>query len=316
MTPRLRGIAARQGNVFSTGDALRAGYTQQEVQRERRRGEWQSVSKGAYAERAVVESADEHALFGLRVAGALLTTRPGACASHASAAVLHGLPLLRLPEGVDLTTDTGAHLARRGYRLHVAPLPVEHRDTAAHGVSRTALARTVVDVARRLPLEEAVVVADAALASGKVSRAEVAAVLEWMQRWPGTAAARRTLDSADPRSESPGESLGRVRIVELGYAVDLQVRVSGLSGRVYRVDFVIDGIVIGEFDGKAKYTDPAMLRGRDPSAVLVAEKLRQEDLEDAGWPVVRFGWRDAHDPATLRRKIDAALARARRNRAT
>jgi hypothetical protein len=59
------------------------------------------------------------------------------------------------------------------------------------GVLVTSVARTVVDLARSVPFEEAVVVADAALAGGLVDRAELEQAVRRAQRWPGVPAARR-----------------------------------------------------------------------------------------------------------------------------
>ncbi|NHC46537.1 hypothetical protein [Motilibacter aurantiacus] len=226
--------------------------------------------------------------------------------------MLLGLPLLRPPERVEISAPTGAHRDRPGLGLVRSPLPGHHVEVGRDGLRRTTAARTVLDLARSGAFDDAVAAADVALRHGLVTRDVLQSELVAMARWPGVRAARHVVEFADGRAESPGESLARVRLVSLGYEVDLQVQIAGLSGTVHRVDFLIDGLVVGEFDGQVKYADPAFLRGRAPADVLMAERRRQQDLEDAGRVVVRFDWATLHDDARLRRKVDAAVTRARR----
>ena len=62
-------------------------------------------------------------------------------------------------------------------------------------------------------------------------------------------------------------------------------------------------MVLGEADGRGKYTDPT---------VLYAEKTRQEALERAGWIVVRWTWDElARTPEVVVARIAAALERGR-----
>lgn len=67
-----------------------------------------------------------------------------------------------------------------------------------------------------------------------------------------------------------------------------------------RVDFYWDCGVVGEADGRSKYDD------RD---VLIREKLRQEELENAGLVVVRWTWSDLATPSLLPR-LQRAFERA------
>lgn len=112
----------------------------------------------------------------------------------------------------------------------------------------------------------------------------------------GNAQARRLLPLADIRLESILEARSWWQWSRAGLPMpEPQVWVSGRSGRRYRVDFRW-GRVIGEADGAVKY-----LTARD----LWAEKLRQEDLEQAGFVVVRWTWAD------LARQPDRVVARIR-----
>jgi hypothetical protein len=102
----------------------------------------------------------------------------------------------------------------------------------------TSRARTVLDLARILPMTQAVAAGDRALALG-LTRQELDYGLLNMERWPGIRAARRVVDFLDKRSESAGESTSRVRLMEEGLPrPELQQEIFGPDGRlVARVDF-------------------------------------------------------------------------------
>jgi len=118
---------------------------------------------------------------------------------------------------------------------------------------------------------------------------------------------RRTLleavSRADPRIETVLESISWNAFIDA--ELDLptpQVTLVGASGRRWRVDFVFDDRVIGECDGAMKY-------GNADS--LWREKKRQEDLEQAGYIVVRWTWEEImHRPWEVVERIRRALARA------
>ena len=106
-----------------------------------------------------------------------------------------------------------------------------------------------------------------------------------MSGWPGVGRARRAAALLDPRSESVGESLSRVLLVEAGLApTDLQLPVVGADGDlVGRVDFAWpEHRTIGEFDGRVKYG-----RGsQDGSA----------ERDKRGWEDVVWGGEDPRGP--------------------
>src|SRR6185437_1511196 len=92
--------------------------------------------------------------------------------------------------------------ARRGSEVHVHCAPLRADEiVVVNGVVGTSLARTVVDVARAVPFEQAVVVADAALRAG-LGRPVLAEALRRAKGWLGAPAARRAAAFADGRSES------------------------------------------------------------------------------------------------------------------
>lgn len=165
------------------------------------------------------------------------------------------------------------------------------------GVPVTSVARTVVDIARAVSFERAVVIADASLALKLVDREGLAAALVRSTGWPGSPAARRAVAFADGRVESVGESRSRVAPARCGLPEPLlQWDVIGRAGHwLARVDFGWPAFrTIGEFDGRVKYG--RLLRpGQTAGDVVFEEKRREDELRDEGLGVVRWTWADLDD---------------------
>lgn len=69
-------------------------------------------------------------------------------------------------------------------------------------------------------------------------------------------------------------------------------------------------MIIIEFDGEGKYMD------YEPTpAVLLAERRREALLMEQGWIFIRLRWSDLERPDDVRRRIEAAIDRARRRTA-
>jgi hypothetical protein len=146
--------------------------------------------------------------------------------------------------------------------------------------------RTVVDLTRTLPFRDAVVITDSALRQEKekTTKHELRQVLAVCTQWPGVKQARKAVDFADERSDSPLESVARVVIAEAGLPPpELQATVHG-PGFAFRVDFLWkDQRVILEGDGLLKYNDR-----KD----LIKQFDRDRLLRDAGYQVVHYTWRE------------------------
>jgi hypothetical protein len=226
--------------------------------------------------------------------------------------VLHGLPTW--PEAIDrvhVTRNRSSGGNRRAVvQVHTAPL-VADQITTIDGVTVTSLARTVLDLCRTVPLEQAVAAGDRALAYGMVS-AVLEDKLAQMARLPGTRQARRAVALLDPRSESPGESMSRVRLRQDGVpAPELQQDIHDGDGRlVARVDFYWEEQrTIGEFDGKIKY-GRLLKTGQSVHDAIFAEKVREDALRDLGWQIVRWLWADLCRPGVIRDRVFRAFARS------
>lgn len=283
--------------MFTLEQARAAGITSSALRHARSRGRLHRPRRGVYA----VPSTDPaRALVQSDLAAALAVT--GATLSHLSAARWLGMPTLRpSPPCITLPSSTGRE--HPGVHVHRASLAVAGHLTHFGAIDVTSPARTVVDLGREHGIDAAVVAGDFALRAGLTTASELLAVIDQCAGWPGVVAARNALALLDRRSESPLESLSRIRLAACGLAEpDLQAEISDEHGAfAARVDFLFDGRVIGEADGMNKYSSPD---------VLHAEKMRQERLERLGYVVVRWMWHDITRMDVVAARIRRALARS------
>jgi hypothetical protein len=293
-----------------TRDLLEAGFSPAEVARLARTGQLVRLRRGVYTS-PTHQPLGVEAQHRLLVAATLPLLAPDAVLSHRSAAVVLGLPLVGELRRVEVTRAAVGSGKRRGsVHLSAAPLPPDEV-TVVDGLPVTTLARTVVDLGRRLPFGPAVAAGDAALRRG-LSRAELEAVLVSSAGRPGLAAARRVCRFVDARSESAGESLSRVVLHRLGLAPStLQLEVRDHTGTlVGRCDFGWEEErVIGEFDGRVKY-GRLLCPGQEPGDVVWAEKQREDALRDLGWQVVRWTWADLDRESVIGERLRRAVRRA------
>jgi hypothetical protein len=143
-----------------------------------------------------------------------------------------------------------------------------------------------LDVARVDGFAPALVLADAALARGTATVAELDRIAASMTGWMGAVDARLVAHHASGRRESPTESWSFAVFVDRNCRSPAATSESSGKGRGgVRSDFVWRPYrMIGEADGRVKYTDP---RG-DPEVVLADEKARQLRIEERGCVVVRW----------------------------
>lgn len=276
-------VAARQGGVFTVGQAARAGYTRAMVRHRLHTRSWRRVRRGVLAREADVERLGE---FPLACQAALLVLPETAVFCGTTAARLWALPFSgRQPDdGLLHVTIPGAKGRRFGeIVIHRCVRPVVPQKV--FGLPTTPLARTVVDVATVLPFAEAVVVADGALLGWPPVGGQLTAELLQLGTHPGARAAMAAVDFADPLCESVLESLARVVWHLAGLpAPRTQAVVTRDRRFLARVDFLWEEQrLVVEVDGLAKYVEPGRI-GR--------EKARTNALVDAGYRVLHFTWGD------------------------
>jgi len=305
-------LAALQCGVFSRWQAGWARWSDDALRHAVRSGRIVRLRSGVYQAVDLDELAPGLSPFewvrwrhaAVAVAGVLAT--PGAEASHSTAAVLRGIPLLFLPARACATVFPG--LTGELPRVHL------HRCTRGPGrrsvgeVAVTSDERIVVDLAREHGMATGVVAADYALHAGLTALPRLHAELERCRGWPGVRAAREAIAFADGRTESVLETRSRLALHRWGLpAPEPQVRIGNeWGGFVARVDFYWPEFgVAGEADGDAKYD------GSDPEA-LVKEKRRQQRLDDLELPVVRWGSADLADFGSVAARLTRTFARAAR----
>jgi len=284
-----------------------------------RTGEFVAIYRGAYVRASEWEAMGRDARYLARIRAATAYAREPLIFSHESAAALWRLPSVEpWPRRVHCLSQNSAGGRSNGmFVRHTVGVPDEV--ATVDGLAVTTMSRTVVDLAAASAFGQAVAMADAALRrtahpiSGvpgtALGKDDLYAELELLPLRHGTARARRVIDFADGLADRPGESMSRVSmwIAQLPMP-RLQVRLAGASGRGYVVDFWWPEFnLMGEFDGRDKYSNPEFLRGRTPEQALHDEKLREDDLRALdGRRMSRWSWQIALSPARMRAHLLAA----------
>ncbi|MCH9277030.1 CTP synthase [Bifidobacterium amazonense] len=179
----------------------------------------------------------------------------------------------------DSVNATGRRNATPLNRIYMPDIPVN----VINGIRLTSPARTLLDCGLILPFGMGLAIFDAALATHTVSKKDVLDLCDHIAR--DCTPVMRLLRYADPKSENSGESTMRGLIVEDGFMVpDLQRVFTNPqnSQESYRVDFswtLGDGrILVAEYDGMAKYTDPSMTGRQSVKSVVNRQVQRERNL--------------------------------------
>lgn len=198
--------------------------------------------------------------------------------SGQTAAWLHGLNITPC-EPIEVTLPRASRTSRlAGARLTRSDVQADEV-CEVHALPATSPTRTIADLARRLPIVEAVVVLDMALHQRLV---RIEALRLWADAHPGyrgIGQLRRALDLAEPASESPMETRLRMLLVLAGLPRPrVQASLYDETGLfVARPDLCYPTKRLAlEYDGGTH---------RDR---LVADNRRQNRLLDAGYRVLRF----------------------------
>jgi hypothetical protein len=303
MDERLAAVLAARDGVLSTADAARVGVTAVQLDGLRRSGELVRVRRGAYVLRSALVAASPEQRYCLRTK-AVLRSRPALdAASHHAAVLLAGVDTYGVDLGlVDLVSAVSSTRVRSGVRTHPSSgLDVEVVD----GWSRVSLASALCQVAGASGTVAGVASMDDALHDRRCTIGELSsAVLRLPEHQRG--AAERAIALADPACESVGETRTRLLLRDLGFGVESQHVLADGRRFVGRADFLVEGLVVVEFDGLVKYG------GQEGRHALAAEKARESAIVDLGYEVVRLVWADLANPAEVARRVRVALARAGR----
>lgn len=303
----LPAIAFRQCGVFSAVQAEPHGWNRAALRWAVHSGQLRRLRPGVFqiADMSDVSEYERVRRLHAGPAIAVALAVPGALASHSAAAVLRELPMAFVPTHPCVavvphhTGDiSGVHLHRARGEMFAPPVGA----VPCHSVERT-----LVDLGREHGVAAALVPMDFALRKQLTTADALEHMLRHCFRWPGIKAAREAAAAADPRSESPLESLSRLKLSRSGLpAPELQVRIGDANGRfIARVDFFWPQFgVVGEVDGSMKYEDKLVS--------LSGEKWQQEDLERTGLIVVRWGNNDLRGFTAVVDRLQRAFVRGSR----
>jgi len=293
-------------NTWTTSELTADGSRRDSLTRRVTDGELVRLRRGAYGLATPLSERAAH----LRLLTAhVATIASDAVASHASAALLHGLPVeRRLLERAWVTRSSPLH-GRTTSTLHQFRGPLDPAIiTLVDGIACTSAARAAAEVASITSFPWAVAAWDALLHLGLATPFEIEDALASLGRRPGSAQARASARIADGRAESALESISRWQIARLGLPTpELQYTVRSGGRLLGRGDFAWpDYRLIGEADGASKYRDQAF-DDRTATQVILDEKRREELFREEGWWLCRWDWATAHDPAALDRRIRSGL---------
>ena len=228
------------------------------------------------------------------------------------AALLWGLEVPNDLLGSRFLVKTGCSVTLSGGCRLLRPQmagALEHVD----GVRVTSFWRTVEDCLLRAPFSYGLAIADSALRAKGVSRGDLCERLcADCEGRRGSRRAQVIASYADGLSENGGESRFRAFFIAYGFPVpELQVEFRDPldPSQVFRVDYfwrLEDGTcVIGELDGKGKYTLQSG-EGRESVDPFVAERQRESHLTMLGHKVLRFTFNELKGPGKLVEKMRLA----------
>lgn len=294
MRSELAALAARQNGLFTRAQAMDAGYRAPELRALTGvGGDWVVVRRGVYAERTMWDALGPYAGPALaRARAAHLTIGVDHVMSHDSAAHAWGLPVVLARSNVVHITRPGVWGSRteHGVKHHLALRPPDPLIVA--GMPVTGLARTAMDLGREHGFMSGAAAADRAMRWGVIAD-DFAEVLEDMRSWPHVTRARRAAEVADPGADTPGETLSRLMLLELGIGVPTTQFPVPITGGVAWCDLRV-GRHIFEFDGRRKYLGLADGGDADRPAdeVVWNEKVRERDVTSHGLGMSRIFWDD------------------------
>lgn len=310
-----RGLAPSRSALIARQDAFDKGFSADDIKRRVARREWIVVRPGTYLQAAELPAlrAEERHL--LQIDAELPRASAGAVVSHRSAACEHGIDLLEVPGKTVSVTNPGGASGHRRSLLHTRIANIDGDEwVTVRGHRVTSVARTVADIARTRSFEEGVVAADSALHRGLVTPDELVVAVNRSPRRAGTRRARRVVMFADPGAESVGESRSRVLIAHACLPTPtVQFDVVNEAGTSIAVsDFGWEEFcTVAEFDGAEKY-GRLLKPGERPGDKIFQEKVREDEIRDAGYQVVRWIWDDLSHPEDLARRIRHGLERGAR----
>ncbi len=309
----LRVVAETRG-VFLRREARDLGYDDKAVAAALRARLWVRVRRGAYTFHDIWEAADPVGRHRIRSRAVMRSLGQAVALSHTSAALEHECATWDADlSRVHVTRLDGGAGRAEGDVVHHEGFCLDHDIIEMHGMRMTVPTRSVIETASLTSIEAGLVTADSALHLRLTDPRSLATKFQSMARWPHTRKVHITLGLADGRAESVGESRSRYLCWANGLpAPELQFEVHDDYGNlVGATDFAWpDHRLLGEFDGKVKYSR-LLNEGEGPADAVFREKRREDRIREiTGWAMIRLVWADLHQPRDTAARIRRLMASA------
>jgi hypothetical protein len=312
MYTNLGHLLRANSGFFSRAEAIDSGETDRTLATARREGLIVRLRRGMYAPADLYNACDDAGKHLLHARAALAAQQGRVALTGPSAAALHGFALyqedLAIVHLVRLDRGASHHAAKANH--HVVTQDIEDDLGIYDGVLAINPARAVWEVACRSSLESGVVTADSALHQDPLLREALEEMQQRFAYFPGSRSGRLAIKLADPRAETPGESVTRVQFHRYGIAIpELQYHVIDRNGVLVGIsDFYWEECRhLGEFDGKIKYQ--RLLRpGETASECVIREKKREDAMRADFRGMSRFVWSEVMPQLARRTMADLAQA--------
>lgn len=282
--------------VFTRSEALAAGHTDDNLQAWVREGRVRRLRPGIFAHGESPEHADARLVE--RAYGLARRHGDRVAISHHAALLMHGVAVFGVPMSI-LHAVQLAGAARSSTGLTLARPRRLPPTVAIHGATVVRPEVAVVQVACLYGINAGLVAADSALNRGLLDTALLANETTRIGAIPGVEKARMVGRLCRDGSESPGETLLRLAVEEVGMTAETQFPINdgGRTPFAFADLRIVGTHALLEFDGAVKY---AGAQGRE---ALVKEKAREDRIRRLGWLIERVVWRDFDNPGALRERL-------------
>jgi Transcriptional regulator, AbiEi antitoxin len=312
MKSNLRYVLRSNRGFFSRAEAIDSGETDRTLATARREGLIVRLRRGMYAPADLYNASDDAGKHLLHARAALAAQQGSVALTGPSAAALHGFALyqedLAIVHLLRLDRGCSHHAAKINH--HVVTQDIEDDLGIYDGITAISPARAVWEVACRSTLESGVVTADSALHQDPRLREALEELQQRFAYFPGSRRGRLAIKLADPRAESPGESVTRVQFHRYGIPMpDSQYHVIDRHGVLVGISdwYWEEQRHLGEFDGKIKYQ--RLLRpGETASDCVIREKKREDAMRAELRGMSRFIWSEVMPERARRTMADLAEA--------
>ena len=251
---------------FTLAEARRAGLHPTQVSRLCEAGILRRLLHGVYVVAQIPDSLE------LRSAALRLVVPSDAVVTDRTAGWLHGAPMVLAPNDHLATPPVSVFLNRKGARLRNGlarsgqRLLRDEDVVEINGVLVTTPVRTACDLGRLLHRDSALAALDAMLRLGRFDSDELWDSIGHLKGMRGVRQLRALAPMADPRAESMGESVLRLRWLDIPSLPrpELQIPVARPGRWPYRVDLGVEELLMGfEYDGEEWHRRTARQIERD-----------------------------------------------------